>query len=201
MPSSLTNLETALRAIGRGIVLTGDPFTASGLVPVGLTDGEIRVEVNENYDDLTAEQTGPAIHERSLRGMNPRIVVPIILGDKGMLAELSPTGTAGGGHLSAQPVTETSLVIFPESAFLATGSVAYAGGPPKVWAPLTAPDFSFWGWRGHWERPGPMYRIADGGKVVLECNFQLLWDAARPDGQKLFTQGDPALQGITTIAL
>lgn len=195
MSVSLLSIETALRAIGRGIVLTGDPFTDGGLDPVGLTEGEIRVEVNENYDDLTAEQTGPAIHERSLRGANPRLVIPIILGDKAMLSSLSPTGTSGIGHLSAQPVTETSLVIIPESSF-ASGSIAYAAG---AWTPVGAADFGVWAWRGHWERSGPMYRIADGGKVVLECNFQVMWDAARPDGHKLLTLGNPATQGITTI--
>ena len=195
MSATLTNLETALRAIGRGIVLTGDPFADGGLDPVGLTDGEIRIEVNENYEELTAEQTGPAVHERALRGANPRIIVPIILGDKAMLSALSPTGTSGIGHLSGQPVTETSLVIIPESSF-ASGSIAFAAA---AWTPVGAADFGLWAWRGHWERPGPVYRIADGGKIVLEATFQVMWDAARPDGHKLLTLGNPYTQGITTI--
>ena len=193
------DLEALIDALGDAYVLIGDPFTVGGLVPLGIKDGDATVEWNEEYNDLIIGQTGPAIHQRKLRGMSPVVTFPILVGDPELYATLSPTGTAGGGHVEQQPVATTSLVLLPQSEMGPAGLSYPDGAGP--WAPA-APEHAIWFWRGHFLRPGASFREAEGGKRLDTVTFQAMWHGASPDGHKLFTIGDPAAQGFAaTLAI
>jgi hypothetical protein len=198
------NLQSALRAIGKGYVFVGDPFTsgATGLKPLGATEGEIKVAFNQEFNDLKyPEYTGPAVHERKLTGENVVVTFPLILGDPDLWDDVSPTRSNGGGFSSQQSVRTTSLVIFPEPEIRSGLSyTAGAAGAAGTWSPA-APRNAVWIWKGHFVRPGVSYKQADGGKVVSETTFQALFDPTRPDGHRLYTIGDPAAHGITNLAV
>lgn len=198
------NLQSALKTIGKGYVFVGDPSVSgtAGLRALGATEGEIKVAFNQEFNDLKfPEHTGPAVHERKLTGENVTVTIPLILGDPDLLDDVSPVRAAGGGFSSQQPVKTTSLVIFPESEIRAGLSyTAGTGGAAGTWSPA-APRNAVWIWRGHFVRPGMNYKQADGGKVIVETTFQAMFDASRPEGHKLYTIGDPAAAGITSLVV
>lgn len=192
MPVSYPDVATLVKRLGKGIVLTGDPTTDSGLSVLGIVEGEITPEWNEEFSDLTApDQLGPAVLERKLRGMNPRLTIPLIIGDAALLATLSPTGVAHGGHEKDQDAVTTSVVVVPEDEFGDT--FEFTTG---VWTPA-APTKAMWLWKASFERPGITYKAADGEKDVEDVIAQCHWDASKPDGHHLFTFGDPDSFGIT----
>lgn len=198
------SLQTTLKSIGKGYVFVGDPSAtgATGLRPLGATEGEIKVAFNQEFNDLKfPEHTGPAVHDRKLSGENVTVTIPLILGDPDLLDDVSPVHALGGGYSAQQPVKTTSLVIFPEQEI--RGGLTYtagAGGAAGTWTPA-APRNAVWIWRGHFVRPGMNYKQADGGKVIVETTFQALFDGSRPEGHKLYTIGDPAIAGITTLVV
>ena len=196
------NLESALRAIGKGYVFVGSTSAAGGLKPLGATEGEIKVAFNQEFVDLKfPEYTGPAVHERMLSGENITVTIPLILGDPALYTQVTPTGKSSGGNSSHQAVKTTSLVIFPESEIRdGISYTAPSGTAAGGWTP-SAPRNAVWVWKGHFNRPGVNYKQADGGKVISEVTFQALYDASRPEGHKLYTIGDPAAQGITSLAI
>jgi hypothetical protein len=205
MPLSLPNLLPSLKAIGKGYVFVGHPRgeNASGLVPLGATEGEIKVAFNQEFIDLKfPEYTGPAIHARELSGENVVVTIPMILGDPDLYKRLSSVGTGatgvpGGGYTSHRPVTEFSLVVIPE-AELRGGALSIANGD---WTPA-APKNAVWFWRGHFNRPGITYRQADGGKVISEVTFQAMFDASiGVEGHHVYTIGDPLDAGITDLVI
>src|SRR5690606_15246183 len=118
----LLDLDAVLRSLGRGVVFYApvwDGTTNLALTHLGDTEGEITVEINETYNDLTLpELTGDAIHERKVAGENPVVTMPLFLADPALRAIVSPTGNASGGYQRQRPVTEYTLVIFPEELFL-----------------------------------------------------------------------------------
>lgn len=194
-------LADHLKAIGNALILVGDPSVASGLDVLGLKEGEASVEWNDEYTNLTApDQSGPAVHESSLMGYNPVVTIPMIIGNDDLYASLSPTGTKGGGHEGPQPVVTTTLVLVPEADFGA-GPWSYNG---TVWAPA-APKHAIWFWRGYFQRPSASFRVQEGGKRVEEVRFQVMYasatepDLTLPSGQKQFSIGDPAAQGVTGL--
>lgn len=186
------DLESALAALTNAYVLVGDPTTTGGLDILGAKEGDATLELNEEYHDLTfPEYSGPAVHERTLRGLNPRVTIPVVIGDYTLLDTLSPGGAMDAGHERQQDVVTTSLVLVPYSDF-GTGSWEFS----TAWSPA-APVGALWFWRGHFERPGFAYREADAGKVIQEVTFQVLWDSTKPDGHHLYTLGDPDAASIT----
>lgn len=184
MSVNLPDLEAALAELGDAFILVGDPFTASGLVPLGAKDdADTTVEYNDEYSDATyANYTGPAVHGRLLRGNNPRITLPMVIGDHDLYATLSPIGSASGGHSTPQRVAETSLVLVPFTDF-GDGPWSYDG---TTWAPA-APEGALFFWRVSFERPGATFRSADGGKVIQEVPVQAMHYADNPEGHKLWT--------------
>lgn len=211
---TLLDLNSVVRAIGRGVVFYAPAWNGTqnlALTHLGDTEGEITVELNESYNDLTLpELTGDAVHERRLAGENPVITIPLFLADPALRAIVSPTGSASGGYMRQRPVTEYTLVIFPEELFRdANGDFKQLTFDGTVWqigGQALTPDqedllgLSVWFWRGHFQKPGITFRSEDGGKLVLQVNYQAmptkLATSVIPDGERLYTLGDPANKGI-----
>ena len=106
---------------------------------------------------------------------------------------------------------ERTLVIFPEELFLNPstgeyGQLTYTGTAWQVDGQALTPEqedllgLSVWFWRGHFQKPGITFRSEDGGKLVLQVNYQAmptkLATSVIPDGHRLYTVGDPAAAGI-----
>jgi len=211
----LLDLDAVLRAIGRGVVFYADAWdgiTNLTLTHLGDTEGEITSESNEAYDDLTLDElTGEAIHERNIRGENPVVTIPLWLADPALRAIVSPTGNASGGYQRQRPVKERTLVIFPEQLFYDDdegdfGELAYTGtawqvnGKPLNLRQNTLLGQSVWFWRGHFQKPGISFTSEATGKVVLPVTFQSMFAKLQlgviPDGERLYTVGDPADKDI-----
>jgi hypothetical protein len=205
-------LTAALQNIGNAKLAIGDPFTASGMAILGAKEGEIKVDLTAEYSDLTAKElTGPAVHQRTVMGVGARVTIPIIMGDTALYAKISPTGTSGGGWSNPQAIVPTSILVIPDSEI--AGGIANATGLAAGWVVTTgngytggsgagyAPVHAFWGWRAVPELSGWGYTYENGGKIIREVVFQLLFDASRPEGHKLWTIGDPTAQGISTLRI
>ncbi|HEY8504973.1 MAG TPA: hypothetical protein VIL46_10350 [Gemmataceae bacterium] len=212
---SLLDLTTQLRAIGRGVVFYADKWdgaTNLSLTHLGDTEGEISVATNEEYTHLILpELTGQAKHASYVSGEDPVITIPLFLADPALRAIVSPTGNASGGYQRRRPVKELTLVIFPEELFFDAANDTYAsltfdGTAWKVGSTaLTTKQqellgLSMWFWRGYFAKPNAVFRHEDGGKVVAEVTFQVMQSdlpiARIPDGNRLYTLGDPADAGI-----
>lgn len=217
MNYSLLDLSAILRSISRGVVFYAptrwDGLTDLALTHLGDTEGEITVAFNEAYSDLTfPEITGPAKHARYVDGEDPVVSIPLFYADPALRAICSPTGNASGGYERRRPVTERTLVIFPEELFFdEAGSRTYETlaftGNPGSWTlggvALTSRQeellgLAIWFWRGHFTKPGAVFK--HDLKDVQTVNFQVLQTdvplAKIPDGERLYTLGDPADKGI-----
>lgn len=211
----LLDLQALLRAIGRGVVFYADRWdgtTNLTLTHLGDTEGEITAEMNPTYSHLTTpELTGEAKHRSYVSGEDPVLTIPLYLADPALRAVVSPTGSASGGHTRQRPVTERTVVIFPEELFYdeaegAYGELTYTGSAWQVnGKPLTDRQEallgqSVWFWRGYFDRPGLAYRHDDGGKLVEPATYQAMQSdlplSVIPDGHRLYTMGDPADAGI-----
>jgi hypothetical protein len=208
---SIPALSAALSAIGNAHVFLGDPFTAGGLVAIGAKEGAINFEPSAKYSDLTAEQTGDVVHQRTVMGVSARITVPVVLGDSTLYAKISPTGTSSGGWDTPQAVVPTSLLLIPDSEV--AGGLANATGATSGWVRTAgngyagasgagaAPVHAVWLWRCVPELTARPFSYENGGKIVTEIPFQAMFYATSPAGHKVWTVGDPAAQGITTIRI
>jgi hypothetical protein len=188
-----------LKAIGVAEVFVGDPFVADGMAPLGATEGEIRGELTYTENRLTApERTGDIAHQTQVQLATANIIVPIVLGDPDLWDKISPTGAKGGGSSAFEPVQEMSVLVIPKSELSASGTLAYPVGGP--WAPA-APVNALWLWRAY-PVPGNIpYRFQDGGKVITEVRFNGMFFPDNPEGQKVFTIGDPLTQGIADVLI
>lgn len=193
---SRVEAEAFMRAIGRASVGVGDPFTAGGLTPLGVTEGAVEPNFEADFNDLTfPEQTGPLVHARSMRGESLSVDIPLIVGNPELWARVSPTGLAGGGYSGPRDVEETALVLFPQSDVPVDGELSYDG---TAWSP-GPPENALWIWRGHFSRMGPAFQDEDGGRTVRTATFQALYYAPNPEGHKLFTIGDPTEADISVL--
>ncbi len=216
MNYDLLDLTAQVRAIGRGSILYGTgAFPGSGndlaLTHLGDTEGEIGIELNEEYSELTLpELTGAAPHEKYVSGQAPVVTMPLYAADAALRAIVSPTGSASGGYQRRRAVTEYTLAILPEQVFIendAQVTVGYttAGGWTVGGDAATAPqlallDLSIWFWRGHFTATPPMFRHEDGGKVVQEVMFHSMHNGAMPNGHHLYTIGRPDQSSIEIAA-
>jgi hypothetical protein len=211
---SIPLLTKALQAIGNAQVFVGDPFASGGggMVAIGAKEGEISVEVDEEYNDLTApELTGPAVHQRTVMGVSVRITVPVIAGETDLYPITSPLGQSGGGVSYPLPVVPTSVLVIPNLEV--GGGLANATGATSGWVrtagagaaaateAAAAPKHAVWLWRAAPERPSRSFSYENGGKQIWNVTFQSMFDGDRPEGHKVYTVGDPTAQGITTIRL
>lgn len=217
MPNySLLDLTAQVRSIGRASVFYGSgAFAGSGndltLTHLGDTEGEISVEPNDEYSELTLpELTGPAPHEKYVAGGAPQVTIPLYTASPSVRAILSPTGSASGGYQRRRAVTEYTLVLIPEDLFIeadAQVAVGYTtaggwtvGGDAATTAQLALLDQAIWFWRGHFERSMPMYRHEDGGKAIDEIIFHSMHNGDMPDGHHLYTVGRPDQSSIEIAA-
>jgi hypothetical protein len=94
-------------------------------------------------------------------------------------------------------------------AFLITGSNALDTGyntPPAaarlLWSNGVSvpaePVHAIWLHKATFEPGQYQLRHGEGGKTIRSIVVRPLFDDSKPEGQKLYTIGDPALQGITT---
>ena len=222
MASSATigDLETTIRHIGRGVVFysvgayagTGNDLT---LVFLGDTEGEITVEDNAEYAELTTpELTGPIARSKYLEGIKPVITIPLLGADPALDAIVNPTGVAsgsqGGGYERHQAVTEYALVIYPEELFIESNApavVSYTtvgdwtvGGDAATAAQLALLDKAIWFWRGHFDPLSPRYIHADGGKLITEVTYHAMHNNAMQQGHYIYTKGRPD-QAATPIEI
>jgi hypothetical protein len=212
MDLNLLDLTTQLRAIGRPVVFVAGKWDGASpltLTHLGDTEGEVGVEVNEEYSHLTlTELTGAGKHKSYIAGEDPVITIPIFYADPALRAIVSPTGNASGGYQRRRPVTERTLVLFPEELFYDAGDDAYTaisyndadgwqmGGEDLTTDQESLLSLSMWFWRGYFTKAGPVFRHEDGGKAVQTVSFQAMHSdlplSLIPDGQRIYTLGDPA---------
>lgn len=192
----LTSLSNYIKALGQAYVYVGNPLATSGLAALGATEGEISVEESFDYNDLTApEWTGKTVHTRMLDGQNVKITIPLIFGDPTIYAKIFPAGVKGGGRSKPTAVTTTSLVLMPFTDIPST--LSYNG---TTWAPA-APVHAVWLWRAV-PTPGKYgFAHPNGGKIIRSIVFDALFDDTKPEGQKIYTLGDPVAQGVATLLI
>lgn len=213
MPNTYTllDLNAQIRAIGRGVLLYANKWdgeTNLALTHLGDTEGDITVELNEEYTHFTLpELTGAAKHKSYVSGEDPVVTMPVFYADPALRAVVSPTGNASGGYQRRRPVLERTLVIMPEELFFDPTSDTYKalaydgtdwtlGGSALSSAQEALLGLSVWFWRGYFTKAGPVFRHEEGGKAVQSVSFQAMTSDLStdliPDGERLYTLGDPA---------
>lgn len=215
----LLDLTTQVRAIGRASIFYDAgafAYVAGGtdmtFTHLGDTEGEVSIELNDSYSELTLpELTGAAPHEKYLEGYAPQVTIPLYAADDALRAIVSPTGSAHGGYQRRRAVTEYTLAIIPEQVFIVANAQAQlsydkvggweVGAVTATAAQEALLDLSIFFWRGHFTATPPMYRHEDGGKVVQQVIFHAMHNASMPDGHHLFTIGRPDEVVTTPIHL
>jgi len=206
----LGDLDTTVFSIGKGAVFYADAWDFNSdlydsLAFLGFTEGQIQVELNETFNELTLpEYTGDAPHKRYVQGEGPVATIPLFTADPDLRAILSPTGGASGGRRRQQPVKEYTLVILPEELFLdpdsdgqedltlaATGTGWTLGGTALSTEQERLLGQSVWLWRGAFTKPPIRYQHEEGGKSVDEVTFSVMYQVLAPNGNRLYTIGDP----------
>lgn len=217
MPNyNLLDLTTILRAIGRGVVFYAprwDRATPLALTHLGDTEGDITIATNPEVAGLTLpELSGPAMHDADYTGENPTVEIPLFLADPALLAIVSPIGAAGAGATRRRKVAEYTLAIFPEELFLVNNEagaperkqLAFAAGEWTLdGVALTADQLAIlgqatWIWRGFFNRPPRSFKggAGDAKKAIETVSFQGMHHPGMPEGQMLYTIGDPAAADI-----
>jgi len=212
MSMSLLDFVTHIRTIGRASIFyvtkwDGTTSLPDTLVHLGDTEGDVELTPNEEYSDLRVpELTGPAIHKRYLTGLDPVLSIPIYLADPALRAVITPKGAGSAGYQRQRAVEEFTLWIVPEQLFIGESGevpVDYTTGGGWTVNSIAATAAqealigqSVWLWRGHFSFPPLAMRHGEAGKAVDTVNFHVMHSdlalALIPDGQRLFTLGDPA---------
>lgn len=212
MPSySLSDFTAAVLQLGRAEVFYasafGDGTADLDLTHLGVTEEPIEPENNEEFSTLTLpEHTGPAPIEVYYSGAAPEISFTVVDGGQSIFDTVSPHGARGTGYQRRRSVSEKTLVLFPTELFLESNAevaVAYTtaggwtvGGDAATTAQEALIDMSLWMWRGFFTQLTPRYAHEEGGKAMREITFRVMQDFNRPDGQQLYTLGDPVDQSI-----
>lgn len=194
MLNPVTSISTYLQAIGKAYVYTAtDPTSAASWALLGVTEGEIAVEEKMQYNDYKVpEWTGDAIHARNVDGMDISVTVPLIWGDATLYDKVMPTGQKGGGFSSPQAVVTRTVLVIPISEV--GDGIEYDG---VSWDPA-APVHAVWLHKATFEPGTYAFKHGDGGKIIRSVIIRPMFDDTKPEGQKLYTIGDPVTQGITT---
>lgn len=209
----IPTLSAALSAVGNAHIYVGNALVAASLSPLGTKEGAISIRYAETINALTApEQTGPVQHQATQMGVSIEITVPLVIGDPTLYALITPTGVFEGGYSAPQAVVPTTVLIAPDAEVgggltnatgLTAGWTRAAGnGYSSASGAPAAPINSIWIWRAYIRRPATMnFDVANGGKVIAPVIIVGMFDATKPEGQKIFTIGDPVAKAITTIRL
>src|SRR5690606_2840212 len=142
--TTLLNLQTLLRKVGRGVILYAhdgtfipnttvrnpvrwDPnTTAMQLAHLGDTEGEIIKQPNFTVANLTLpEISGDAVYEATALGENPVVDMPLFLADPNLFRLVTPTGSPHAGLERVQDVAERTIVIMPERLFKRPNAPGY----------------------------------------------------------------------------
>lgn len=207
MDLNLANYATNPLALGRAAVFYAPDYWDGNadlaLTHLGVTLGEVGPPNAEEINALRLEEiTGTAQHEATVK--NPDVVIEFsaIVAERTVFELLSPTGSSSAGYRRPRPVKERTLVLLPEALFVEDDeeiTVGYTsvggwtvGGDAATPAQLALIDLSLWFWRGYFLRTNPVFREADGGLARVPVRFQLMQDLTKPDGEQLWTLGDPA---------
>lgn len=213
---NLIDLAALLRSYGRGVVFYAprwDRTTPLVLTHLGDTEGDIVINTNPEVAALTLpELTGPAAHEVDYMGENPTIEMPLFLAEPSLLAIVSPVGSAHAGRSRRGKVREYTIVIFPEALFLkdnAEGiaqrvSLEFADGAWTLDGVALTPaqqellDVSFWLWRAYFNRAPRRFLggAGDARKNIETVSVQGMHHPEMPEGNALYTTGDPAEEDI-----
>ena len=213
MPSySLVDYASQALSLGRAAVFYAnywDGSTDLALTHVGVTEQPITPPTEEAFSRLTlGELTGEAALEAYVMGPNGQPVFNFNVVDASAAAAalFSSTNTGSAGYRRRRAVTKHTLVLFPEQLFIESNAevaLAYTntdgwfvGGDAATVAQLTLIDLSMWYWRGFFYRALPTFTNEDGSKATYQVSFEIMHDLTKPDGQQLWTRGDPADAGI-----
>lgn len=221
---NLLELETILRKMGRGVVMyavddSGLPIRWDGdtelkLEHLGDTEGEISMAPNETVAALTLpEISGEAVHEAEHVGENPVLSIPLYLANPALLPIVSPTGSASAGSIRTSPVAERTLVVFPERLFRNPTTGSYAddlsydvdgwkfNGVALDSSQLVYLSMSVFLWRGYFNRPTRRFLGGHGNdaKNIETATFQVMMHPDMPDGERLYTTGNPSLKDINLL--
>jgi hypothetical protein len=201
-------LTEAIRSLGVCDVLAGNPLVAASLLPLGITEGEITPSVPMEMNKLTTESTGGAPHAATVTVGEPTVTFNLVMGDPDLWAQVSPTGTASAGWSMPQNVVYTSLLLIPQEEM--AGGLAYDG---TTWTRTAgrnyagasgagaAPANALWFWKVVMSGDMGAFRRAEGGKVVGSVTAHAFMDFTKPEGQMLFTRGNPVAAGVTGVRL
>jgi len=175
-------------------------------------EGDITFNPNGENADLTLpEIAGGAVFESTYVGEAPTLELPLFMADPDLLSIISPVASASGGHTRVREATENTIVIFPEALFRNTdgtyGELTYDAGGWKLDAvALDAAHqvllaHSIWFWRAYFERPQRMFKGGHGNdaKNIVTVTLHGMMSSVTPDGDRLYTTGDPALQNIDIL--
>jgi hypothetical protein len=199
------NLQDAIQAIGVARVFIGNPFVEGGLVALP-TEGAIEANVQQTLNRLTApELTGEVAHDAWVIPGQTTITVPVIYGDPDLFELFSAHGSPHEGFTSPQRPVRTSLVIIPLLEMNQTvdpPTISYNG---SAWDPAP-PARSFWFWSVVPVRPNISMAFENGGKVIIPVSFEVFFASADeydaiPNGQRVYTYGDPAAAGVEGLVV
>ena len=168
------------------------------LVHIGTTEGAVEIAANEEFSDLTIEDTGPAILKSYLSGESPSFELGLFPNPAQMKA-FSPTGTASAGYQRRPLASTKTLWIVPEQLFLeytanvpAEVAVTFAAGVfLKNAGALSTEDqrlvdSSILIWKARFGRLTPKFAHEDGGKSLTSVPVTVLQDFAKPNGCQLY---------------
>jgi hypothetical protein len=181
-------------------------FAAGGpLVHLGTTEGELRIEPNAEYSELTLpESLGPSALKRYLTGTRPTFQVGLFP-DMDQMKAASPTGIASLGQESQYLITGRTLWVVPNELFYKEGpngfrqpvTVVLDGGNwLKDGEPLTAEETRLLNisaviWKADFAPLTPVYNHADGGKALVQLDVTVQHDLDRPEGcQQVLVMGE-----------
>lgn len=205
------DLGEVLRSIGRAVVFYADAWTPGDgeleLEHLGDTEGEIEPDVETEYSELVLEELGGGPREKDVQNETITLEIPLFLADPELLPVISPTGSASAGYSRPRGVYERTLVIFPERLLVADDGtrkeLTYSTGDGwQLDSESLSEDeerllgLSLWVWRGHFDRQLPAWRADEHGKVVRPCTFMGMHQSAMPEGNMLYTVGDPGDEDI-----
>jgi hypothetical protein len=215
---TLLDVANVNASYGRGVVFYSPKWSPNEgsfqMNQLGVTEGDIVITPQEGVAGLTLpELTGPAIHEMDYLGENPKVDIPLYVADPSLMAILSPSGSKDAGRSRRGPVKEYTLFVIPEAIFLTDDAVGIvsthvlAFDPMGAWTidgqPLTAAQeallgVSFWLWRAFFNRPVRKFRggAGDAKKNIEVVSLAAMHHPDMPEGQHIYTTGDPFASGI-----
>jgi hypothetical protein len=199
-------LDQAITALGVARAFVGDPFTTDGLMGLP-TEGEITATVAQQLNRLTApELTGEVAHDAYVTPGQITVTVPVIYTGAAQIAALSATGTAHEGYTAPQRPTYTSLVLIPLQELDTSVDPPVFAYDGTDWTP-GAPANALWFWKTVPQKPDLSMAWENGGKMILPVTFEVFFAGSSgdyegiPNGQKVYTHGDPVASGVTGLAI